>query len=74
MQNLVVSHSFELNQAKLDSSMLTETVLEILRFFCRHELEALQIYSRYLRDLINRYAGDLPLRHISHVSVSKEKS
>ena len=49
--------------------MLTETALEVLRCLSRQELESLQMRSRLLRNLSDRYAGDLPLRSIYGVSV-----
>lgn len=49
--------------------MLTETALDVLCFINRHELEGLQLRSRHLRDLVDRYAEDLPLRRISSVNV-----
>lgn len=51
--------------------MLTEITLEALRYFNPTALEALQMNSRYLRDLIDRNARSLPLRFINKVTVSK---
>lgn len=47
--------------------MLSDIALEALRYFDRVALESLQMHSRYLRDLVNRHARVLPLRHIHSV-------
>ncbi|KAH7721306.1 hypothetical protein AAVH_11156 [Aphelenchoides avenae] len=49
--------------------MIPEFELEALRCFNRPELEGLQIHSRYLRNLVDRHAGTLPLRSIYEVDV-----
>lgn len=54
--------------------MLAEMELDVLHFFDRDALEGLQMHSRYLRDLINRHTGTLPLRHIYRVMVSASVS
>lgn len=50
--------------------MLAEIELEALRYLDRAALEALQMHSRHLRNLVNRHAHSLPVRHIHDVDVS----
>lgn len=50
--------------------MLAETVFDILRYFSRHELEGLQMHSRFLRDFVGRNVDQLPLRAIYKISTS----
>lgn len=49
--------------------MLSEIELDVLRYLDRAALERLQIYSCFLRDLVNRNARALPLRYIHDVNV-----
>ncbi|KAH7696265.1 hypothetical protein AAVH_36666 [Aphelenchoides avenae] len=48
--------------------MLPEIELDVLHFLDRTTLEGLQIHSRYLRNLISRHVGTLPLRYIDQVA------
>ena len=66
-------HPFLQTSLKSLPGMLTETSLEVLRFFSRHELEGLQMHSRYLRNLVDGSRETLPLRCISKVTVSVVK-
>lgn len=50
--------------------MLAEIAVDALGHFDRATLEGMQMHSRYLRDLIGRHAGTLPLRCIHHVEAS----
>lgn len=50
--------------------MLTETAFEILRYFSRHELEGMQMHSRFLRDFVDLNVDQLPLRSIYKISTS----
>lgn len=50
--------------------MLPEIELDALRYLDREALEALQMHSRYLRNLVIRQACSLPVRSIQEVDVS----
>lgn len=50
--------------------MLPEILVEALSYFDRTFLEGLQMYSRYLRDLVNVHEGTLPLRYFYEADVS----
>lgn len=50
--------------------MLREIELDALHFCDRTSLERLQIYSRYLRNLVDGQAHSLPLRYIHEITVS----
>lgn len=50
--------------------MLAEVELNVLRWLDRTTLEELQIHSRFLRDLVDRYADSFPLRYIHEIKVS----
>lgn len=49
--------------------MVPELALNVLSFFDRPMLEGLQIYSRFLRDIVDDNARILPLRCISFLEV-----
>lgn len=57
-------------QQRFFAVMLPDIALEALRYFDRAALERLQMYSRHLRDLVDRHARSLPLRPIDEIAVS----